>query len=1268
MDKYYRKTIKYNKNYLEFQSLEWTDTDEYIETEDKYKYIINVFGITEEGYSVCLSIQEFTPFFYIKVPKIFNLKTFLSVFFGKFKIKGTDDWQDIRDFMIIKSCKIFQKKDFYGFQGDEEYNFLRLVFDNSQALSRAISVINQHNNGIKSIKGYEKIKFPLYETKLDNVLRFIHIKQLKTSGWITVKDISVINFNKKSNCQIEAEVNWKNVDNLDKETNAPILQASFDIEVFNEDNSFDPYIKENVITHIATTFKRFGIDNKDCWFKHIICLKSCSKIEEENTYMEVYEKEEDVLLSWKRLILKTDPDIFYHYNGDWFDFHYLYSRAKLLKIDDDFLYLGKLKNVRNELKETSFGSSAYGFSRYRRLTLVGRINFDVLIYIKRTLKEESYKLDYISKKYVNASKNPITPHQMFEYFKEGDPDKLRLVAKYCLQDTVLPQLLVDKFMILQSQISMSNICYVPIKYLIERGQMIKVFSQILKETSKRGYLVPTLKSEDTDTFQGAYVLEPVKGAYFQPITTLDFASLYPSIIRSHNLCYSTIVLNKKYDNLENFEYELAEWENDKGEKFSYKYAQNVKGVLPDLLEELAKSRKYYKKLMNEATDDFSREVYNQNQLAVKVSMNSMYGFLAAPMLCCKPIASTVTFWGRDMLEKTKKFVETNYPKSKVVYGDSVVGDTPLLLRDLDTGKISIKTIESLSNNWKPYEEFKKFDTNRKDKEQSSTNYQIWSDDGWNDIKRVIRHKTIKNIYRVSTKTGIVDVTEDHSLVNSKGVLVKPKDCKKEDKLLHSYPTNFLEYETDIDKREAFIYGVFAKNGNIINNKWEITVKDKEILNIIGNTISNVELDIVFDVIKDGNMYKIYAKNENEYLTEKYRNLFYQNKYVRIIPESILNNSYDIKGYFITGYLVENFDCKTTKNAVLDIDIDINFGKSFVSGMFYLLKSLGYKINIYENLSKNSYSISCGSSKKLYNSGLYTINLGKCDSETYVYDLETENGRFNAGIGDIIVKNTDSVLVSFNTPSLDKYLQLINNNKVEDKEEVKLYKTKCIEEAMEIGKKSANEATKLFKYPIQLEFEKVFCPYFLLSKKRYCGDLYSENSKKFKFKNSGLVLTRRDNFQLLKEVYQNVLDIIKNTEENSNYKMEIIEYIQDIVNKINNNEIPIEKLIISKSIKENYKNKNIPHVFLQRKLQDRNPADAPKTNDRVPYLFIDPVLVPESKNGKKKIAQYLKVEDPEYVKKHGLSLDKEYYIKFMSNPLCEILSLFIKDPQWLFEKN
>lgn len=147
-------------------------------------------------------------------------------------------------------------------------------------------------------------------------------------------------------------------------------------------------------------------------------------------------------------------------------------------------------------------------------------------------------------------------------------------------------------------------------------------------------------------------------------------AVYPSIIRAWSLCFSTIVLDPKYDNLPGVDYYQVE--TDQG---TFRFAQGSPGVLPELLKDLAAFRKASKKKMAEAKargDSFAAALFNGQQLAFKITMNSAYGFTGASkgFLPCVPIAASVTATGRRMIAQTKALVETKMPGSRVVYGVS----------------------------------------------------------------------------------------------------------------------------------------------------------------------------------------------------------------------------------------------------------------------------------------------------------------------------------------------------------------------------------------------------------------------------------------------------------------------------------------------------------------------------------------------------------------------------------------------------------------------
>lgn len=174
------------------------------------------------------------------------------------------------------------------------------------------------------------------------------------------------------------------------------------------------------------------------------------------------------------------------------------------------------------------------------------------------------------------------------------------------------------------------------------------------------------------------------GYYDKPITTLDFASLYPSIMMAHNLCYTTLVPAER---LKSNYHETTV--TPSGCQF---VKSNVRrGLLPMILEELLGARKKAKKQMAEATDDLTKMVLNGRQLALKVSANSVYGFTGATVgvLPCLEISSSVTAFGRQMIDTTKSLVEAKYCINNGYEHDSIViyGDTDSVMVKFGTSSL-----------------------------------------------------------------------------------------------------------------------------------------------------------------------------------------------------------------------------------------------------------------------------------------------------------------------------------------------------------------------------------------------------------------------------------------------------------------------------------------------------------------------------------------------------------------------------------------------------
>lgn len=169
-------------------------------------------------------------------------------------------------------------------------------------------------------------------------------------------------------------------------------------------------------------------------------------------------------------------------------------------------------------------------------------------------------------------------------------------------------------------------------------------------------IIPFRKQEgggggDEVGYEGAIVIEPMMGFYESPIATLDFASLYPSIMMAHNLCYSTLVPH-------NMSKECEGLFNTLPSGCNFIKTEVKKGLLPMILEELIAARKKAWYELSLSKDPFEKAVLNGRQLALKISANSVYGFTGATvgMLPCLEISSSVTAVGWEMIEYTWKMV------------------------------------------------------------------------------------------------------------------------------------------------------------------------------------------------------------------------------------------------------------------------------------------------------------------------------------------------------------------------------------------------------------------------------------------------------------------------------------------------------------------------------------------------------------------------------------------------------------------------------------
>ena len=422
--------------------------------------------------------------------------------------------------------------------------------------------------------------------------------------------------------QVEVDVTYRDIISRQPEGEwskiAPLRVLSFDIECQGRKGYF-PEAEKDPVIQIANTVTVYGA--KAPMVQNVFTLKGCLPIVGAQVISS--DTEVEMLMKWRAFLEACDPDVITGYNVQNFDIPYLLDRAESLgkgkygnQTIRGFSQWGRIMNSKAKMRDTTFQSAAYGKRNNVETTIEGRVIFDMLPYMQRNHKLSSYTLNSVCAEFLGQQKEDVH-HSIISDLQNGSDEDRHRLAVYCLKDALLPQRLMDKLSVMVNYVEMARVTGVPMSFLITRGQQIKVFSMILRKCRNESLLVPTLKKSgfagDDVAYEGATVLDPIKNYYQVPIATLDFASLYPSIMQAYNLCFSTLINPKEVHKYDPKIYAKS----DNGHVFVHSSVK--KGILPTILSELLAARKRAKKDMKNAPNEFERAVQNGRQVRYSTS-------------------------------------------------------------------------------------------------------------------------------------------------------------------------------------------------------------------------------------------------------------------------------------------------------------------------------------------------------------------------------------------------------------------------------------------------------------------------------------------------------------------------------------------------------------------------------------------------------------------------------------------------------------------------
>ena len=256
------KFVYNNNKDIVFQCLDWLGTNESREIEGSkyksYEYVIKLFGVTRDGYSVSVCNYNFRPYFFIKVPNTCN-----NIIKSKIE-KQIKKQLSPRDANGIISVSFVKKKEFYGFTNNKTFLFIKLTFKNSTVMHKTNRLLKE---GIElDIIGNVTLqKYKIYESNITPFLRFIHTKELNAAGWVKIpyeKYTVNTDLGKKTNCQIDISIDYNDIEFININDISPMLVASFDIECSSSHGDF-PLAKKNYKKLACELYDYYRINEKE---------------------------------------------------------------------------------------------------------------------------------------------------------------------------------------------------------------------------------------------------------------------------------------------------------------------------------------------------------------------------------------------------------------------------------------------------------------------------------------------------------------------------------------------------------------------------------------------------------------------------------------------------------------------------------------------------------------------------------------------------------------------------------------------------------------------------------------------------------------------------------------------------------------------------------------------------------------------------------------------------------------------------------------------
>lgn len=1231
----------YNDKSLDKDSDE--DSNDNRSKKDSSHFAIQMFGINEDGKKASIIVEEYQPFFYVKVDNNWG-QTKKTAFYNHLKSKVGKYYEG-----SIIECKLIERKKLYGFDAGKKHRFIEIKFANVNIYNK---VKNLWYHDTTSEDGererrlldngyvFENTNIELYEANIPPLLRFFHIREVSPSGWIAMpikKTVEITGSNKTTSCDYEFVVNYKNIIPLNhKEDRVPYKIMSFDIEASSSHGDFPVPIKsyKKLATNIVDHFAKLGdITGEECKVILRKILRSAFGKEQMNNIDVVYPKEQ----------LKSDEDL-QRRTENW-----LKTKVREQKDDTNAEHLietlfenaNKAMQIKEkeekeaegegedddsddegveEVEEEKYFKIGSGFNynqnyKNRESTIVdimcdqkfereGKINELIRSLRNNFPALEGDKVTFIGSTFMNyGSTDPYLNHCIVlnscdqlsvanSQIETYETEKDVLVAWTRLVQRENPDIIIGY-----------NIFSFDYEFMFRRSQELYCVEDFLKLSRNNDELCATVDYKNpgkididrssTTLASGTYELAIIKMNGRLQVDMLNWFR------RTENLTsYKLDYVGGHFigDEVKKLIHRFADTDHDK--EVTRIHTTNMTGLQVETyihFEEINHSSDYYKdgqkfKVTAVCKEEGWFEVLGkENPQAKKVK------------------------WGLAKDDVTPKdiFRMTNEgPASRAVIAKYCIQDCNLVHHlfnkvDVVTDLVEMAKLCSIP-----------------------MSFLIFRGQGIKLTSYVAKKCREKGVLMPCINKGSKDDGYEGAIVlNPKcGLYLDDPVCVGDFASL--YPSSMLS--ENLCPSSKVWTKIYDLAGNLV---LETGDKDSD-GNYIYDNISEYEyVDIRFDTyrwIRKSPKAKAEKIKSGYKLCRFAQPLTIDGNEEKAIMPAILQEL--LKARKDTRKQIPNTSDEFIKNVLDKRQIAYKVTANSLYGQLGAKTSTFYEPDIAASTTAT---------------GRLLLTFAKrvteeCYSNT---DINTKYGVVNTK-AEYVYGDTDSVFFKFNLTDKETGEKIVGD--------------KALELSIEIAQEACHQVSKVLKQPHDFEYEKTFMPFCLLSKKRYVSIKYEFDCTKGKRNEMGIVLKRRDNAPIVKDVYGGVIDILMK-EKNI---QKALDYVNTCLQDLVDGNVPIEKLIITKSLRSFYKNpQSIAHKVLADRVGQRDPGNKPTSGDRVPFVYI---VTKETGKGKK-LLQGDKIETPTFIKENNLQIDYSFYItNQIMKPLLQLFGLVLEDI-WLSQK-